>query len=101
MEHGSRRSELSGPVMSPVGEEQIFAEALQQAVRELRATTGVAMVPVGDAQTLGCAVVVGDPVPLTDGSADRRRRMASMFVERHDLRAVANVRRLLREQVRT
>ncbi|MEU3342572.1 SpoIIE family protein phosphatase [Streptomyces sp. NPDC006668] len=50
--------------MSPVGEEQIFAEALQQAVRELRATTGVAMVPVGDAQTLGCAVVVGDPLSI-------------------------------------
>ncbi len=42
----------------------MFAGALQQAVRELRATTAVAMVPVGDAQTLGRAVVVGDPLSI-------------------------------------
>ncbi|MFJ8487704.1 SpoIIE family protein phosphatase [Streptomyces sp. NPDC094038] len=45
-------------------EDRVLAAALQQAVRELRATTAAAMLPSEDGRTLSNVVVVGDPLSI-------------------------------------
>lgn len=68
--HNSRSSENSfsdgpaGPSSSPDAQTTLFVAALQQAVRELHATTAIAVVPVGDGETLASAVVVGRPLSI-------------------------------------
>ncbi|MFI5678725.1 hypothetical protein [Streptomyces cellulosae] len=52
------------PVTALGAEDRMIAAALQNAVRELQATTAAAMLPLEDGRTLSDVVVVGDPLSI-------------------------------------
>ncbi|MEU5598469.1 SpoIIE family protein phosphatase [Streptomyces sp. NPDC020298] len=54
----------ASPLTALGAEDRMLAAALQNAVRELRATTAAAMLPLEDGRTLSNVVVVGDPLSI-------------------------------------
>ncbi|MGW0997160.1 ATP-binding SpoIIE family protein phosphatase [Streptomyces sp. NPDC002523] len=61
---GNHGAESPSPVTSLDHEDRLFVRVLQQAVRELDAAGGFALVPVEAKQALACVVGVGHPVSI-------------------------------------